>query len=373
MRIVSLLFVGVVSCAIAGTVRAAEPAAPGSADGASTQAVSSAPSTEPSALGPMGYDAKGQRGRVHTVVTGDTLWDLSDAYLGTPWAWPSIWKDNPDVPNPHRIYPGDRVWISPTEMRRISDAEAAQLLENQGEMPASYEDAGMAPLRTFTVPTIDSVGFVSADQLTASGSILGSDIDVHWYGAEMPVYLSLGEGQVEKGDRFSVVRTTEEVRDPETRHVLGSFIEQLGWVEVTKVHSESAEAVIRSSAQEMQAGDRILPRTDPDQEIPVRAGSVPVEGQIAFLANSRTINAGQDVVFLNRGSVHGLSIGSPLVVVRLGGEARDAETGLRRLLPDEVVADLVVVSAEPGSAVAVVAHAREELARGLTFRSASTR
>jgi hypothetical protein len=77
MRIVSLLCVGVVSCAIAGTVRAAEPAAPGSADGASTQAVSSAPSTEPSALGPMGYDAKGQRGRVHTVVTGDTLWDLS--------------------------------------------------------------------------------------------------------------------------------------------------------------------------------------------------------------------------------------------------------------------------------------------------------
>ncbi len=376
MRIVSLLFVGVVSCAVAGTVRAAEPvasdagaAALGTADGTSVHAASSAPSS----LGPMGYDARGQRGRVHTVVTGDTLWDLSDAYLGTPWAWPSIWKDNPDVPNPHRIFPGDRVWISPTEMRRISDAEAAQLLANQGEMPASVEDAGMAPLRSFSVPTIEAVGFVSAEQLTASGSLLGSEVPVAMYGAEMTVYLSLGEGQVEKGDRFTVVRTTEEVRDPETRRVLGSFIERLGWVEVTRVHSESAEAVIRSSAQEMEQGDRILPRTEPNQNVAVHASTLSVEGQIAFMANSRTITAGQDLVFLNRGSEHGLSVGSPLEVFRPGGEARDEETGLQRLLPDEVLANLIVVSAEPGTSVAVVAHANQELARGLSFRAASSR
>ncbi len=363
MRIVSLLVVGVVSCAVAGTVRALEP----------TAADAGAAAVEPSSLGPVGYDAAGKRGRIHTVTTGDTLWDLSDAYLGTPWVWPSIWQDNPDVPNPHRIFPGDRIWISPTSMRRLTDAEAEQLLANQGELPASVEDAGTAPLRTFSVPTIEAVGFVSADVLAASGSILGSRRPDTLYSAEFPVYLSLGEGQVEKGDRFTVVRASEQVRDPETRRVIGVHVERLGWVEVTKVHSESAEAVIRSSAQEMRIGDRILPRTESAAEVAVQQTAPAVEGQIAHLPNSRTINAGQDLVFLNRGSEDGLSVGSPLEVFRPGGEARDAETGLRRLLPDEVLANLVVVSAEPDTAVAVVMHASEELSRGQDFRGSSAR
>lgn len=363
MRIVSLLVWGAVSLAMAGTVAAEEVASAGS-----NPCAAEAPS-----LGPVGYDAAGERGRVHTVVSGDTLWDLSDAYLGTPWAWPSLWQDNPDVPNPHQIFPGNKIWISATSMRRVTDAEAALLLAGQGEMPASVEDAGMTPLETFVVPTIDAVGFISSHQLAASGSILGSPRAETWYGAEMPVYLSLGEGQVEKGDRFTVVRTSEPVRDPTTRRMLGMHVERLGWVEVTKVHSESAEAVIRSSVREMREGDRILPRTEPAQEVAVQPTSVPVEGQVAFLGNSRTINAGQDLVFLNRGSEDGLSIGSPLEVFRPGGEARDVETGLRRLLPDEVLAELVVVSAEPDTAVAVVMHASEEISRGQPFRAAARR
>ena len=67
-------------------------------------------------LGAIGYDAQGRQGRIHVVVKGDTLWDISEAYLGTPWVWPPIWKDNgEDIANPHRIYPGDRIWITPWE------------------------------------------------------------------------------------------------------------------------------------------------------------------------------------------------------------------------------------------------------------------
>ena len=60
-------------------------------------------------LGAIGYDSEGRQGRIHIVVRGDTLWDISNAYLGTPWVWPSIWNDNGEIENPHRIYPGDGV------------------------------------------------------------------------------------------------------------------------------------------------------------------------------------------------------------------------------------------------------------------------
>src|SRR5687768_10957329 len=43
----------------------------------------------------------------YVVKPGDTLWDISSVYLRDPWYWPEIWYVNPQVENPHLIYPGD--------------------------------------------------------------------------------------------------------------------------------------------------------------------------------------------------------------------------------------------------------------------------
>ena len=53
---------------------------------------------------------------LHVVRSGDTLWDICFYYFNDPWQWPKIWSYNPQITNPHWIYPGDLVRLLPRGM-----------------------------------------------------------------------------------------------------------------------------------------------------------------------------------------------------------------------------------------------------------------
>lgn len=47
----------------------------------------------------------------YVVKKGDTLWDISEHFLNDPWEWRKIWSYNPQIENPHLIYPDDIVHL----------------------------------------------------------------------------------------------------------------------------------------------------------------------------------------------------------------------------------------------------------------------
>ncbi len=75
----------------------------------------------------------GEKGYIHLIIRGDTLWDISNHYLGTPWVWPSVWTENEYIANPHLIYPKDEVWISERLMRKLTPEEAERLRQAMAE------------------------------------------------------------------------------------------------------------------------------------------------------------------------------------------------------------------------------------------------
>ncbi len=352
-------------------------------------------------LGPEGVDEQGRVGRLHTVSRGDTLWDISGAYLGTPWVWPSVWTDNRGIANPHRIDPGDRIWITANEMRVVSDDEADAFLERLLETPAAPEPdlaaEQTAPMeepfeevvpeetllsavpdttpagRQITVSTRAAVGFVTAEQLAGASSIVDSPSERTYVVEGDRVYLGLGEGDTQVGDRFTIFEVVEEVRDPRLLRIIGHHVDVLGWAEVVELTGDTSIAEIRMSYSEIRRGVRIMPKASIPRHVTVLNTPDASGGEIVFLPGRMTVMADGGYVYLNRGELDGLEVGSELEVYERGRIYNDVPRGVDVQTPDHKVATLVVVSMESQTAVAFVLNSERELEIGDAVRPRSAR
>jgi hypothetical protein len=360
-------------------------------------------------MGPRGRESDGTQGRVHSVVPGDTLWDISDVYLGSAWVWPSVWKDNSEIANPHVIHPGDRIWIAPGEMRIVTSLEADALIAAEREVaksidvPASeaawdsLEPAEMlespasddmladelpVAMDQFEVPTArdglasnyaassirvaerEAMGFVSTDVVAAATSIVDSPSPRTLLVDGDMVYLGVAEGDAQLGDEFTIFRDAEAVVDYKSERVLGYHVDILGWAIVREVHGETVTAEVRMSFSEMRRGDRVIPRAPVSLKVPIKSTPEGEEGKIVFMPNDRTRMGDGDYVYLNRGELHGFQVGSQVEVFYPGRLLKDKVTRQRVMTPDLVVAKMILVEVKDDTAVAYVVTSDRELEIG---------
>lgn len=334
-----------------------------------------------------GIAPDGSKGRLHVVKQGDTLWDITATYLGTPWIWPSVWIEN-DIQNPHRIYPGDLIWIADGKMRKVTPEEAAALLAGSlpgtpgaghgpGGVPAALEEDPFASLDVEDQPeqkalrytSLDQAPFVSADELETSASVLGSHDEHYWLSQEQVMIVSAGEGQVQIGDRFAVYRVRRRVLHPATGESVGYFIEVVGRAEISEIHPESSFAKVTVAYAEIEPGDRLMPyRSDVELFTPVEA-SGEVNGTVVAQQPHRLYGGETDLVILDRGSDDGVVRGRELVLYRGGRLIPDPVSGSRVMVPDDVLGRALVLKSDSHTALALITQARTEITAGDLFRS----
>ncbi|MEL6869766.1 MAG: LysM peptidoglycan-binding domain-containing protein [Pseudomonadota bacterium] len=293
-----------------------------------------APRITEATASPLAADAPQQ----YIVKRGDTLWDISAMFLRDPWFWPEIWQVNPQVENPHLIFPGDRLSLIYVDgMPRIQlvrgDMRGARLSPGVRVIPLEdaittipYEaiSAFLTRAAVLEKEELDSLPYV----LQARGDHLISSAGVDLY--------ARGGNIEEIGSRYSVVHIDGPLRDPDDDSIVGYEALYVGDGTIRRLGDPST-LFVNESQREILNGDRLISK---DVVIPLnffpKAPDQAVDGRIISVIDGVSRIGQFQVVVINRGERDGLATGDVLDVLTAGDTIIDRYSQNSRILGEKV-------------------------------------
>ena len=275
-------------------------------------------------------ELRGDHPDSYVVVKGDTLWGISSRFLKNPWYWPEIWQANPQIENPHLIYPGDMLALV------YIDGQPRLVMTQRGDVAGAYK---LSPKKRISelasaIPAIplDAIApFLSNSRIVEENELEGAPyvlLGKHGnliVGAGEHVY---GRGNAVIDASYGIFRKNRVYTDPETGEFLGIEARAIATGRATEQQGEIVTISIAKSSEEIRQGDRLLEQedreinttffpTNPDME---------VRGKIIAVLDGVNQIGQYDVVAINRGTREGMKEGTVLAVHRKGDQVRDPYT-----------------------------------------------
>jgi len=282
-------------------------------------------------------DLNEQAPETYTVKKGDTLWGISGMYLTQPWRWPELWDVNPQIDNPHRIFPGDElylVWVDGQPRLRINRGRNVKLNPN---MRVTALDLAIP------VIPLDEIGaflrghrILDARELNNSAYVVAG-AQKHLLGS--PGDRIFGRGFFPDGERaYGIFRAGDTYRDPITNEVLGYQAEDIGSAQLLSSNKdEVVELEISRVSEEVRITDRLLPNEEKilDATFQPRAPEAEVVDGYMIAVDGGVNQIGPwDIVVINRGERDGLAVGHVLAIYQTGEIVHDQIAGDNVALPD---------------------------------------
>lgn len=315
----------------------------------------------------------------HVVNDGDTLWDISGQYYGDTYEWPRVWSHNAHITNPHWIYPGDVVYLK-EQTGGDQDEAARQAQRDDGFV--IRDNSGLKP--GLRLPT---VGFVTEKTPEFVGRIVASPKEARLLGEYDSVWVGFGDqahsgkmrkiatrdqrffevqdpGEIEKKDRFAIVRATGPLENEEG-DVVGQKYLVLGTLLITKTSEDNLQtAYIDRSWREIARGDYLIPyerqlkviqHTEADRDLVAKIlGNL--RGQFDF--------GESHYVYINKGADDGVKIGNRMYIYQretgLPSEWRDKPDGI----PWRRVGRVRIVNTTEKFAIGFITDSKREIAVG---------
>ncbi len=312
----------------------------------------------------------------YIVVKGDTLWDISARFLEKPWLWPQIWQKNPQVKDPHWIYPGDVI--------RLTYVNGKPVLTINQAPKSNQAPVGAIDIDAYSRPFLKDLRVVSSYKnlpyviSTQEGHLLGTeDKTVYVRGLQG---VAIGE-TVEvfratmhfardfhgntmrsatselnsRGDRFFVDGSSfwnGTRSSPSSKDYIGTELMRVASGKVTRISGQIAHVLVEDANREVKQGDRVAPAANGGYDPYYFPSTGPTMGeQSRIMAVRDGIVAGtRSIVALPLGSKQGVvngssySVWTPNAIVPdyISGRGAMAANLDRVRLPNEFVGDIMV-------------------------------
>ena len=275
--------------------------------------------------------------KTHIVVKGDTLWDISAIFLKQPWLWPKLWRLNPEISNPHLIYPGDIITLI------FDDKGEPMLVLEQVKVKASYKWSPkirqkskndmairLLPLEVIA-PFIKYDHLFSAEQLEKFPYVIGSD---EGYKSSVNGFKVYVNKNLDLAKTYAIYNKGEEVIDPETHDSLGFYVDLVATGQALRIgnqdKNEPATLKVSTAKREIRSGNIVVPVHD-GQMFPsvftMKAADKSLRGAIIKASSDGREFGKLEVVMINRGTDHQVSVGDVMAIKRLSPGVVDTSTG----------------------------------------------
>lgn len=328
----------------------------------------------------VAQEYRGDHPDTYVVKRGDTLWDIAGKFLRRPWLWPEIWQANPQIKNPHLIYPGDVISLA--------------YLDRVGVTPGPRTDAPIGAVSLAEIePYLKDMRVV--DRFKDMPYVVGIEEDYTRGTAGQKVYVK-GLESAQVGQRFAVVRATNDYRrinertccDMPLKNDLdyrGDSVRGFGtlWSESASADSgerlgyellrvnagnlmklpegdvEAATVLLDDPNTEARVGDRLIPVDAQPYDLqffphPPKQALDADKARVLAVGSSSLSAGTHEVVAISAGSADGIDNGTVVSLWRQGsnevdrvayGPHRGEETvghGARTRLPDEYASHAMV-------------------------------
>ena len=255
-----------------------------------------------------------EAGFYYTIQRGDTLWDLSDKFFDSPWYWPELWQENEQIPNPHWIYPGERIRLFQKQGKDTFTFNIPEPETIVQETAAEVVQEPMPEEKTvyYSYPPMDAVGFIRKEPVYPLGFIFKVKDDNVLIHEGNTVYISYADKDarpIMQGGKYTIYRKLDPTSDRNRNRQLGGQYYIVGIVEVAKLEADFIVAKVVKSFRALAIDDFILPYEQRSTKIPITKGVPDLIGKIIVSEEHAQLIGDMSLAFIDKGKTDNVQEG----------------------------------------------------------------
>lgn len=308
-----------------------------------------------------------EAGFYYTVQKGDTLWDLSQRFSDSPWQWPDLWRENKQLPNPHWIYPGERIRLfRKSERHRHEVPDHKEVPTVAPEADASIPE-DQPPLQVdFLYANIDRVGFIRKPPVQPLGVIFKSEDDKQLISEGDLVYVRYPDSGTQEtfrpGARFTVYNTLNPNGDRRAQRTYGTQHYLLGIVEIVQSEQDYAIAKVTDSFRAIAVGDLLMAYLTRRPVVPVVDSTPDIKGTIIASEEQTKIMADHFIAFIDKGADDQIVPGQIYTIYHQ--DAGRVAGGRSVALEPVTIGSLLVLHTEQNTSTVVITESKRAITAG---------